>query len=69
MHNLRASVRPVITYGFFFLLVVTDLALIWHGINLNVSFDKLAEQIWTTETQTLFAAIVSFHFGGRAFGK
>jgi maltodextrin utilization protein YvdJ len=69
MHNLRASVRPVITYGFFFLLVVTDVALIWHGINLNVSFDKLAEQIWTTETQTLFAAIVSFHFGGRAFGK
>jgi hypothetical protein len=69
MHNLRASVRPVITYGFFFLLVAIDIALAWHGIASGVSFEKLAEQLWDNETQTLFAAIISFHFGGRAFGK
>jgi hypothetical protein len=69
MKNLRASVRPVITYGFFFLLVAIDMALAWHGISSGVSFEKLAEQLWDNETQTLFAAIISFHFGGRAFGK
>jgi len=69
MHNLRASVRPVITYGFFFLLVAIDACLVYHGIASGVSFDKLAEQLWDNETQTLFAAIISFHFGGRAFGK
>ena len=69
MHNLRASVRPVITYGFFFLLVAIDIALAWHGISSGVSFEKLAEQLWDNDTQALFAAILAFHFGGRAFGK
>jgi hypothetical protein len=69
MHNLRASVRPVITYGFFFLLVAIDVALAWHGISTGVTFEKLAEQLWDNETQTLFASIIAFHFGGRAFGK
>ena len=31
MKNLRASVRPVITYGFFFLLVFVDVAGFWYG--------------------------------------
>ena len=69
MHNLRASVRPVITYGFFFLLVAIDIALAWHGIASGVTFEKLAEQLWDNDTQALFAAILAFHFGGRAFGK
>jgi hypothetical protein len=69
MKNLRASVRPVITYGFFFLLVAIDACLAWHGVTTGVSFDDLANQLWDNETQALFAAIISFHFGGRAFGK
>jgi hypothetical protein len=69
MKNLRASVRPVITYGFFFLLVGIDVALAWHGINTNVSFEDMADQLWDNETQALFASIIAFHFGGRAFGK
>ena len=69
MKNLRASVRPVITYGFFFLLVGIDACLAWHGVNSGVSFNDLANQLWDDETQALFAAVISFHFGGRAFGK
>lgn len=69
MKNFRASVRPAITYGFFFLLVGIDVALVIHGINNNVTFDDLADQLWDDDTQALFAAIISFHFGGRAFGK
>lgn len=69
MKNLRASVRPVITYGFFFLLVGIDCALIWHGFTNNVSFTDMANQLWDDDTQALFASIIAFHFGGRAFGK
>ena len=69
MKNLRASVRPVITYGFFLLLVGIDRALIWHGFNSSVSFAEMANQLWDDETQALFASIIAFHFGGRAFGK
>jgi len=69
MKNLRASVRPVITYGFFFLLVGLDTALAWHGFNTNVPFNEMADQLWDNDTQALFASIIAFHFGGRAFGK
>ena len=69
MKNLRASVRPVITYGFFFLLVGIDAALVWHGFTHNVSFSDMAEQLWDNDTQALFASIIAFHFGGQAFGK
>jgi len=66
MKDLRASVRPVITYGFFFLLVAIDATLAYKGITGGVEFTVLADQLWDNETQALFAA---FHFGGRAFGK
>jgi hypothetical protein len=69
MKNLRASVRPVITYGFFLLLCSIDAALIYKGFTQGVDFTVLAKQLWDTETQTLFASIIAFHFGGRAFGK
>jgi hypothetical protein len=69
MKDLRASVRPVITYGFFFLLVGIDSVLAYKGLSTGVNFDDLANQLWDDETQALFAAIISFHFGGRAFGK
>ena len=69
MKDLRASVRPVITYGFFFLLVGIDGVLAYKGLTSNTDFNALANQLWDDETQALFAAIISFHFGGRAFGK
>jgi len=69
MKNLRASVRPVITYGFFFLLVGIDAALVYHGFTHDVSFQDMADQLWDNDTQALFASIIAFHFGGRAFGK
>ena len=69
MKNLRASVRPVITYGFFFLLMFVDIAGFWYGYYMSVPFDDMLNMLWDTETQALFASIIAFHFGGRAFGK
>jgi hypothetical protein len=34
-----------------------------------VPFSELAEMLWDPETPALFASIIAFHFGGRAFGK
>ena len=69
MKNLRASVRPVITYGFFFLLVFVDVGLFWYGWEQKQDFTQLANMLWDDDTQALFASIIAFHFGGRAFGK
>jgi len=69
MKDFRASVRPVITYGFFFLLVGIDSVLAYKGLTSGVEFVQLADQLWDNETQALFASIIAFHFGGRAFGK
>jgi hypothetical protein len=69
MKDFRASVRPVITYGFFFLLVAIDATLAYKGITSGVEFNALADQLWDNETQALFASIIAFHFGGRAFSK
>jgi hypothetical protein len=69
MKNLRASVRPVITYGFFFMLVFIDIGLFAYGWSRGVPFTELAEMLWDSDTQALFASIIAFHFGGRAFGK
>jgi hypothetical protein len=69
MKDFRASVRPVITYGFFFLLVGIDAVLAYKGLTSGVDFVQLADQLWDNETQALFASIIAFHFGGRAFGK
>ena len=69
MKDLRASVRPVITYGFFFLLVFVDVGLFAYGWHNGATFVELAEMLWDSDTQALFASIIAFHFGGRAFGK
>jgi hypothetical protein len=69
MKDLRASVRPVITYGFFFLLVGIDAVIAYKGLTTGVDFVQLANQLWDDETQALFAAIIAFYFGGREFKK
>lgn len=67
--NLRASVRPVVTYGFFLLLVLIDIGIFLYGINVGATFIDIASQLWDENTQALFASIIAFHFGGRAFKK
>ena len=67
--NLRASVRPVVTYGFFILLVLIDIGIFFYGVAAGASFVDVAEQLWDENTQALFASVIAFHFGGRAFGK
>jgi len=69
MINYRTGVRPTITYGFFGLLMLVEIGLFFYGWNRGVEFKDLANMLWDDDTQALFASIIAFHFGGRAFGK
>ena len=68
--GLRASVRPMITYGFFILFAWVKLSavvLLMHQDGLNIN--EALIQIWDGETQALFAGILSFWFGSRSLAK
>lgn len=67
--NLRAATRSVLTIGFFLLLVLIDILIFIHGWQTGANFKDVAEMLWDEDTRIMFASIVTFHFGGRAFGK
>jgi hypothetical protein len=67
--NLRASVRPVVTYIFVGLLVVVDIAGIWYAYSTGVAFAEAMSLVFSSEEMAILSAIISFHFGGRAFSK
>jgi hypothetical protein len=67
--NLRSSTRSLLTIGFFLLLVLIDIGIFIFGMTNGASFNDLANQLWDEDTRIMFAAIITFHFGGRAFGK
>lgn len=66
--NLRASTRSILTVGFYALLVLIDIGIFVHGYNTHADFNDMANQLWDEDTRIMFAAIITFHFGGRAFG-
>ena len=67
--NLRAATRSILTVGFFGLLVLIDVMIFIHGWQTCANFKDVAEMLWDEDTRIMFASIVTFHFGGRAFGK
>jgi len=66
---MRASVRPAITFGLFFLLVFVDVFGFYYAIHTNVPFDTALNILWDDETQTIWASVVSFWFGTQAFAR
>ena len=67
--NLRALVRPAITYGLFLLLVFVDVAGFVYAWNTGVDFKIMLDQLWDDETQLIWASVVAFWFGSQAFSK
>ena len=67
--DLRAATRSILTLGFYFLLVLLDIGIFVHGYVNHADFNDMANQLWDEDTRIMFAAIITFHFGGRAFGK
>jgi hypothetical protein len=67
--NLRASVRPVVTYLFVGLLIVVDVAGIWYAYSTGVAFSVAMDMVFSDDEMAILAAIISFWFGSQAFSK
>ena len=69
INALRGSVRPVITYVFFGLFVAIKITALISLMDAGNDLGRSLSLIWDDSTSGLFAAIISFWFGGRAVSK
>lgn len=67
--NLRASVRPVITYIFVIELVAVNAAGFWYAWQTNVPFNEMLTKIFSEDEMQILSSIVAFWFGTQAFQK
>lgn len=67
--NLRAIVRPVITFGLFAIFLTVELFGCYYATTRNADFSVAIKALWSHDTQTIWASIVAFWFGTQAFSK
>jgi len=67
--NLRASVRPVVTYLFVFLLIVVDIASIWWAWSSGAAFAEAIPMVFDADEMQILASIIAFWFGTQAFSR
>lgn len=67
--NLSASVRPVVTYCFVFLLLFTDIAGMVWAMKTGVDFATALELIFSDEEMAIVASIIGFWFGSRHWDR
>lgn len=67
--NLRASVRPVITFGMFLMLVLVNIFGAVYAWHMDAPFEKVLEILWDEDSATIFSSIIAFWFGSQAFNK
>ncbi|MBF0129656.1 MAG: hypothetical protein HQL33_06665 [Alphaproteobacteria bacterium] len=67
---LAGTVRPMVTYAFFALFAAVKGAALYVLVSVEgILLAQALPQIWDGETAALFAAVMSFWFGGRALQK
>lgn len=69
LETLRASIRPLLTYFFFFLFCVVKLIAVTLMFKEGYNGIEVLKAVWDEPTTTIFAAIISFWFGNRAMIK
>ena len=69
VNALRASIRPVITYTFFFLFVAVKVAAAYVMLSTGQSVPEMLKAVWDVETMSLFSTIIAFWFGSRVMEK
>lgn len=67
--NLRAMVRPFITYGMFCMFAFVEIFGFYYALRTGADFSTALGNLWDADTQTIWASIVSFWFGTQAFSK
>lgn len=66
INGIRASIRPFITYFFFFAFIGIKGYVLFHVTTLGgLSILQALPIVWDADTQAIFASIMAFWFGGR----
>ncbi len=65
---LNGSVRPVLAYSFFIMYGAIKF-IQYSAIRANLKVIEDIEILWSVDDQAIFAGIISFYFGQRAFSK
>jgi hypothetical protein len=66
INSLRGSVRPVITYGFFIMFVIVEIAILMKFMETGADWKDAVKVVWSDEVAGLWSAILAFWFGNRA---
>ena len=69
MINLRASVRPVVTYIFVLELVAINIAGVWYAYTTGIPFAVAMENVFSDDEMLILSSIIAFWFGTQAFKK
>lgn len=69
INNLRASVRPIITYTFFGIFCVVKLSALMVAVMSNMPMETWVTLIWDDYTAGIFTTIITFWFGSRLWEK
>lgn len=67
--NLRASVRPIITYIFVFILLVVDFVGLYWAIQSGHNYAEAMHIVFSNEEMAILASIIGFWFGSRHWDK
>jgi hypothetical protein len=67
--NLRASVRPVVTYIFVLELVVLNATGVWYAYSTGIPFALAMENVFSEDEMLILSSIIAFWFGTQAFKK
>ena len=68
LFNLRASVRPIITYIFVFILLVVDFVGLYWAIKSGHNMQAM-HIVFSNEEMAILASIIGFWFGSRHWEK
>jgi hypothetical protein len=69
LEGLRASIRPVVTYCFFFMFCGVKIAIVYVMLQKGYNPNEIINAVWDQNTMAIFAAIIGFWFGSRSMTK
>ena len=67
--NARSLVRPIVTYILLLLLVFIEVAGFVYATQTGVPFPVAIDKLWDKDMEVVWASVLSFWFGSRAFAK
>lgn len=67
--NLRASVRPIVTYIFVIELVALNVAGVWYAYSTGIPFATAMDNVFGDDEMIILSSIIAFWFGSQAFSK